>query len=113
MRFWRRLYAPIIILLIVILAGTFIYHQVEGWRYLDSVYFSVVTITTIGYGDFVPQTDAGKILTLFFPFVGIGLALYFFSLMEKYIFGKNLRERLKEDGRIKNARGVKKIRIKR
>lgn len=113
MKFWRRLYVPIVILIIVILTGAFIYHNIEGWRYLDSVYFTVVTITTIGYGDFTPQTDAGKIITLFFPFIGIGLALYLFSSLEKYIFGKHLRARLKEEGRIRNFKGIRKIRVRR
>lgn len=46
--------------------GTVIYHFVEGWSWLDSLYFSVITLTTIGYGDFSPQTDLGKIFTLLY-----------------------------------------------
>ena len=46
--------------------GTLICHFVEGWSWLDSLYFSVITLTTIGYGDFSPQTDLGKIFTLLY-----------------------------------------------
>lgn len=59
--------------------GTLFYHRVEGWRWLDSLYFSVITLATVGYGDFTPQTDAGKIFTMFYIFIGIGLLVAVFT----------------------------------
>ncbi|WP_462248602.1 potassium channel family protein [Ekhidna sp.] len=47
----------------ILIIGTFTYHELEGWSYLDAFYFSFITLTTIGFGDFAPQTDAGKIFT--------------------------------------------------
>jgi len=108
-----RIVIPCIILVVVILTGTFVYHNLEGWRYLDSAFFSVVTVTTIGYGDLTPQTDAGKIFTMFFAFSGIGIAFYVISLAGRYMSRKHTTERLRALGRIKNARGVKRIKIKR
>jgi hypothetical protein len=110
MRFWSRLSVPIVILILLILVGTYSYHAVEGWRYLDSLYFTVVTITTIGYGDFAPATDTGKIITIIFPFLGIGLAFYLFSLLGRFAFSKHMRERLKVSGRLNGKRGVKRVR---
>lgn len=49
------------------------YWYVEGWSFLDATYFSVVTIATIGYGDFVPHTALGKIFTIGYVFFGLGL----------------------------------------
>ncbi|MFT4521576.1 MAG: voltage-gated potassium channel [Bacteroidia bacterium] len=63
--------------LLVICVGTATYHYVEEWRWLDSLYFSVITLTTVGYGDFTPQTDAGKIFTMFYIVIGIGIILSF------------------------------------
>lgn len=60
---------------VLLLSGTWFYVQVEGWRILDALYFSFVTLTTIGYGDLTPQTDSGKIFTMFFATAGIGLFL--------------------------------------
>ena len=57
----------------LILVATVFYRLVEGWSLLDSAYFSVVTIATIGYGDLVPHTALGKIFTIAYVFSGIGI----------------------------------------
>lgn len=44
----------------------------------NSLYFSVITLTTIGYGDFSPQTDLGKMFTLVYIVIGVALILGFF-----------------------------------
>ncbi|TDL78075.1 two pore domain potassium channel family protein [Palleronia sediminis] len=49
------------------------YWYFEGWSVLDSVYFSVITIATVGYGDLAPQTAAGKIFTILYVFCGLGI----------------------------------------
>ncbi len=72
-----------VLFLILLFGGSTLYSSIEEWDYLDSLYFTVATVTTIGYGDFVPKTDVGKIFTLFFSFLGVGTAFYFFSLMSR------------------------------
>src|SRR3989338_2473215 len=64
---------------IILLSGTLFYHLKEGWSWLDSLYFSVVTLTTVGYGDLTVQTVAGKIFTMIYLFVGIGVLLAFIN----------------------------------
>ena len=49
------------------------YHFAEGWSWLDSIYFSVVTISTVGFGDFSPETAPGKIFTMFYIITGFGV----------------------------------------
>lgn len=51
--------------------GTVFYHYVEHLKWLDSLYFTVVTLATVGYGDIVPKTDAGKLFTIFYILIGI------------------------------------------
>lgn len=58
--------------IMIVLIGTVTYHFLEGWSVIDSLYFSVVTLTTIGYGDFAPKTDGGKLFTVLYIIVGIG-----------------------------------------
>ena len=57
----------------LILVATVFYRLVEGWSLLDSAYFSVVTIATVGYGDLAPHTALGKIFTIVYVFSGIGI----------------------------------------
>jgi hypothetical protein len=59
--------------------GTVFYTIVEGWDPLDSLYFSVISLATVGYGDFTPTTDIGKIFTIFFVLAGVGVLVVFVS----------------------------------
>jgi voltage-gated potassium channel len=66
-----------IYIFILLLAGTTFYSQVEQWSFIDSFYFSVTTLSTVGYGDLAPKTDAGKLFTAFYIMTGVGLLLGF------------------------------------
>ncbi|KAE9631845.1 two pore domain potassium channel family protein [Parasedimentitalea maritima] len=57
----------------IVLWASVFYRYVEGWSWLDSIYFSVVTISTVGFGDFSPETAAGKIFTMFYIVIGLGV----------------------------------------
>ena len=80
----RRIFYVFMLIVFLLVLGAIFYHSIEGWRYLDAVYFSSYTITTVGYGDFVPKTDAGKIFTIFYMFTGVSIALYGLSLMASH-----------------------------
>ncbi len=70
-------------LVLILLTGTLVYHYVEGWRWFDSLYFSVISLTTVGYGDFSPQTDFGKAFTMFYVLSGIGVIFGFINAFYK------------------------------
>jgi voltage-gated potassium channel len=63
--------------LIAITSGTVFYWLVEGLRPVDALYFSVTTLATVGYGDFSPETTVGKLFTIVYVLVGVGLLLAF------------------------------------
>lgn len=63
----------IILLFFLLIGGTIFYWQVEGWSVLDSAYFGVMTISTVGYGDLAPTKMISKIFTIAFVILGIGL----------------------------------------
>ena len=62
-----------------LLVGTLVYHWLEGWNYLDSLYFCVITLTTIGYGDFTPKNPIGKAFTIVYVINGIVILLALFD----------------------------------
>lgn len=62
-----------ILLLILLAGGTLFYWRTEDWSMLDSLYFCVMTVSTIGYGDLVPTSGLSKGFTMAFAILGIGL----------------------------------------
>ncbi|MCP3910760.1 MAG: two pore domain potassium channel family protein [Actinomycetia bacterium] len=76
--------------------GTVVYRYVEDWSWVDSLYFSVITLTIVGYGDLVPTSSASKLFTVVYIVTGISL------------LGAAVNEILKRRGRrfaLKRARG--------
>ena len=63
--------------------GTVAYSALEGWSLVDLLYFSVVALATVGFGDLVPTTDVGKLFTVGYIIVGIGILAAFVSELTK------------------------------
>jgi hypothetical protein len=55
------------------------------WGFVDTCYFTMVTVTTVGYGDLSPETDGGKIFTIFYAFLGIGMIGSALGLIAEWI----------------------------
>ena len=75
----------------MIIIGTILYHWLEGWEWLDAVYFVVITLTTIGYGDFYPTQPVTKVITIFYGLNGIILLLMLFDVI-RTLRGWEIRE---------------------
>jgi voltage-gated potassium channel Kch len=89
------------IVLVLLLVGAVFYHNVEKWSLLDSLYFSVITLTTIGYGDFTPHTPLGKVFTMVYVFMGLGALGVFISAVSEQTLNENrrrVREKLETSG---------------
>jgi hypothetical protein len=58
---------------LLIATGTVVFSLLEDWSIVDSFYFSVVTATTVGFGDLTPDTDAAKLFTVVYIIFGISI----------------------------------------
>ena len=63
--------------------GTLFYHIVEGWSWLDSLYFCVITLSTVGYGDFDPSTPGSKVFTMIYIFMGLSIFVSLVNMLAK------------------------------
>jgi hypothetical protein len=83
-----------ILLMMLVGVGTVFYSVVEGWHWFDALYFTVITLATVGYGDFAPQTVLGKAFTMIYILLGLGL----FVALVRYIAEGVLEQRRKRSG---------------
>lgn len=89
----RRLGAVATLLITIIAAGTVFFRYVEGWSWIDSYFFTVVTLSTVGYGNMVPATVIGKIGTTVFIFFGLGIFALAIQQFGEYLVHRREREK--------------------
>jgi voltage-gated potassium channel len=77
----NNLKIALISILILIVIGTAGFYFIEGWNVLESFYTTVMTLTTIGYGDFAPKTRGGMLFTVMLVIFGVGTMLYTVGLV--------------------------------
>ena len=73
----------------LLIGSTLFYSSEEGWSTLDALYFSVMTMSTIGYGDLTPTTDISKIFTMVYTFLSIGIFVALTAKIVMMTLGRN------------------------
>ena len=58
---------------VVLVTGVVFYSLAEGWSPADSLYFTVIALSTIGFGDLAPTSTFSRLFTVFYAIVGVGL----------------------------------------
>ncbi len=93
---FNRKTRPIFVYAIIIIGmGAVLYRWLEGWSWLDAIYFVVITLTTIGYGDLHPTLPITKVITIFYGINGIVIILLIFDVIRK-TRGENLKQEVIE-----------------
>jgi len=90
-----RLVLPLALVVGVVVVGTLGYHALwseAGGTWLDALFMTVTTITTIGYGEIRPLTSAGRVFTMVLAFVGIGSLFYTLGAMMEYLVGVRMAD---------------------
>ncbi len=88
----RQFILSLAFIAVVILFGTAGYHVIEGWPTFDSLYMTIITITTVGYTEVHPLSDNGKIFTLFLIVFGVGTILYTLNNAARIIIEGEIQE---------------------
>lgn len=65
--------------MLVLSMGTVGYRLLEEWSWVDAFYFSAVAVTTVGFGDLAPSTDASKLFTVLYIFSGVAIITLFLN----------------------------------
>jgi voltage-gated potassium channel len=101
----KRLILSVVLIVLIVSFGTAGYMGIEGWNYLDSIYMTIITITTVGFKEIHDLSFSGKLFTIILIISGVGTVLYALSTGAKLvlegelqkIYGrKRLEKKLKE-----------------
>jgi voltage-gated potassium channel len=76
---------------LLLAGGMTFYHFAEGWSWLNSAYFCVVTAATVGYGDFTPTTPYSRLFTIFYVILSVAMLGVFIQIVGKTAF-RDLQE---------------------
>lgn len=71
-----RLRLVLLAVFAALVLGTLVFHVLEGWSILDSLYVTAQTVTTVGFGDLTPRTRGGRVFSIGFMIVSVGIVLY-------------------------------------
>ena len=83
----RRIFSALKLLFLLISLGTIGYMALEGYRFLDALYMTVITISTVGYHEVRALSDAGRIFTMALILSGVGVLFYTLGTAIEYFFG--------------------------
>ncbi len=84
LQLFSKLILPIIMLLLTILFGTAGYILIEDFNFLEALYMSVTTISTVGFGEVRPLSEAGRIFTIVLILLNLALFTYFITLLTRF-----------------------------
>ncbi|HUH66124.1 MAG TPA: potassium channel family protein, partial [Syntrophales bacterium] len=102
----KKLRIAALALALIFIIGTAGFHIIEGWSFTDSLYTTVITLSTVGYGDFYPETTLGRLFTVVLVIFGVGMMLYTIGLLTETMIETRFRSLM---GRGKLEKMIKRL----
>ncbi len=87
----KRIFRSLGMLVLVVVVGTAGYMRIEGWRFLDALYMTVITITTVGFGEVAALSETGRTFTVILIFMGMGIMAYAVGMVGQVMIEFQLR----------------------
>ncbi len=94
--FREKIYTALFMLFLILIIGVLGYRAVSGYSWVDALYMTVITMSTVGFGEVVPLDDSSKIFTIFLIFASVIIVGYALSIITEYILSKNNYEEIKQ-----------------
>jgi voltage-gated potassium channel len=88
----NKLFVPILLIIVINTFGTIGYMVIEGWNFRDSLFMTVTTLTTVGYGEVHDLTPEGEVFTIVLLTLGVGTILYLLSALAKIVLEGELTQ---------------------
>jgi len=87
----RHLLQIVLLFSTTLLAGALGYRVIEGWPFLEGLYMSIITVTTVGFSEIRPLSPDGRLFTAFLIVVGVLIITYSFGAITRYFVAGELR----------------------
>jgi voltage-gated potassium channel len=103
----KKLLLPLLIFVVLLLSGIVGYMVLEGWGLLDSLYMTIITLSTVGYGEVHNVGPGGRIFTVLLIIFGVSIITYIVSLVVETLVAGEIRSALgrrKVDKKIKSLK---------
>lgn len=95
-RFFKtKIFTAIFLLVAILFIGVFGYVLISGYSWIDALYMTVITMTTVGFGEVIPLDDQSKIFTIFLILGSVVIVGYALSIITEYILSRDHIEQLK------------------
>lgn len=101
MQFARENFQQVVIFLSIVIyfiAAIVFYTNLEGWNVMQSIYFAVVVVTTVGYGDFLPTSDGSKLVTICFALFALAIVVFSIDSITKFVQSMALKAIKADEG---------------
>lgn len=95
-KYFRNLYFAIFLIAGVLLVGTMGYMAIEGYSFIEAFYMTIITVSTVGFGEVAPLSDYGRLFTAILIITSFGIFAYGITSITRYLVTGELRTYLND-----------------